>query len=276
MELQKVNYYNSLYFCLETKGVDKENSVVSTSKRRRENVSPLRSSGSAENEMNPKKKPRQETDKNPKRVKKTCSSENAKATNGEKISSKSKDKISSRVTEEENKSRRKEKRSSDGSKKKRNSDTESKGSRNSVKTSTPKEKEAAGLDGEAETLSPKGNSIPSSAELTPTSGLEVSKESGESTDLMEVRRLLEEVRMEAERKSREAEHLKKALAHLLSYRSMEYLLFLVIVKTLLIFPCNYTDESDGSNLSQEKIDAIIQLDGKTSDERLNGKKIMKL
>jgi hypothetical protein len=274
MELEEVNYYNPLYFCLETKGVDKENSVVSKGKRRRENVSPLRSSGSAENEMNPKKKPRQETDKDPKGVKKTCSPKNAKA--GEKISSKSKDKISSCVTEEEKKSRRKEKRSSDGSKKKRNSDTESKGSRNSVKTSTPKEKEAAGLDGEVETLSPKGNSIPSSAELTPTSGLEVNKESVESTDLMEVRRLLEEVRMEAERKSREAEHLKKALAHLLSYRSMEYLLFTVIVKMLLIFFCNFTDESDGSNLSQEKIDAIIQLDGKTSDEHLNGKKILKL
>jgi predicted RNase H-like nuclease (RuvC/YqgF family) len=43
----------------------------------------------------------------------------------------------------------------------------------------------------------------------------------ESADLTEVRRLLEQVRMEAERKSREAEHLKKALAHLLSYRSMQ-------------------------------------------------------
>jgi len=55
-------------------------------------------------------------------------------------------------------------------------------------------------------FSPKENNIPFSAELTPTSVLGVSRESAESADLTEVKRMMEEVRMEAvERKSREAE-----------------------------------------------------------------------
>ncbi len=114
---------------LESKGVEKENSAVPTGKRRRENVSIA-----AENEMNPKKKPRQETIEDPK----------------------------------------------------------------GVKTTFP---------------------IPSSAEYL-TSGLEISSESAESSDLKEVRRLLEEGRLDAERKSREAEQLKKALTHLFSNRSI--------------------------------------------------------
>ncbi|XP_046462155.1 uncharacterized protein LOC124208464 isoform X3 [Daphnia pulex] len=230
--------------------VEKEKSVP-TGKRRRENVSPQRSSGSVEKEMNPQKKARQETDKDPKGVKISRSSGNAKEKIGEKISSsnKSKDKASPRVPVEENKSHRKDKRSREESKKKkkRNSDSESDRARNSFETSTPKEKESSGSDGESGNFSSKENSIPSSAELTPNSVLGVSRESVESADLTEVKRMLEEVRMEAERKSREAEHLKKALAHLLSYRSVE---------------------SDGSKLSQEKIDEIIQLDGKTSGELL--------
>ncbi|XP_046462156.1 uncharacterized protein LOC124208464 isoform X4 [Daphnia pulex] len=229
--------------------VEKEKSVP-TGKRRRENVSPQRSSGSVEKEMNPQKKARQETDKDPKGVKISRSSGNAKEKIGEKISSsnKSKDKASPRVPVEENKSHRKDKRSREESKKKkkRNSDSESDRARNSFETSTPKEKESSGSDGESGNFSSKENSIPSSAELTPNSVLGVSRESVESADLTEVKRMLEEVRMEAERKSREAEHLKKALAHLLSYRL----------------------ESDGSKLSQEKIDEIIQLDGKTSGELL--------
>lgn len=199
--------------------------MVPTGKRRRENVSPLRSSGSVEKEMNPQKKARHETDKSSKGVKITRSSANAKAKNGENISNsnKSKDKVSPRIPEE-SKSHRKEKRSSEEPKKKRNSDSESDRVRKSFETSTPKEKESAGSDGESENFSPKENNVPSSAELTPTSVLGVSRESVESADLTKVKRMLEEVRMEAERKSREAEHLKKALAHLLSYRCMKLLL----------------------------------------------------
>jgi hypothetical protein len=83
-------------------------------------------------------------------------------------------------------------------------------------------------DGESGNFSSKENSISSSAELTPNSVLGVSRESVESADLTEVKRMLEEVRMEAERKSREAEHLKKALAHLLSYICTKLLLLLIL------------------------------------------------
>ncbi len=212
--------------------------MLPTGKRRRENVSPQRSSGSVEKEMNPQKKARHETDKDPKGVKISRSSENAKEKIGEKISSsnKSKDKVSLRFPEEENKSRRKDKRSSEESKKKkRNSDSESDRARNSFETSTPKEKESSGSDGESGNFSPKENSIPSSAELTPTSVLGVSRESVESADLTEVKRMLEEVRMEAERKSREAEHLKKALAHLLSYRRTKFLFSILQLFVLNFF-----------------------------------------
>ena len=62
--MEVINCIESLDICLESKkGVEKENSAVPTGKRKRENVSPLRcnSISAAENEMNPKKKPRQET-----------------------------------------------------------------------------------------------------------------------------------------------------------------------------------------------------------------------
>jgi hypothetical protein len=165
--------------------------------------------------MNPKKKPRQETINDPKGVKTVFSSENAEAKNWEKNNSESEDKFNSPVPEEEDHSHRKEKKSSDGSKK-WNSDIVLNGSRcRDVKT--PKGNGAALYVQDVLTL--KINSIQSSAEFL-TSGLEISSEFCKESDLKEVRRLLEEGRLDAERKSREAEQLKKALKHLFSNRSI--------------------------------------------------------
>lgn len=72
--------------------------------------------------------------------------------------------------------------------------------------------------------------------------------------------------MEAERKSREAEHLKRALVHLIQmYEYYDELCNFFTEFFLLAV------ESYRSKLSQEKIDEIIQLDGMTSGELLNSK-----